>query len=177
MQTVQSLMNLMFSTFPPPPGTDLAAQLEAYSIALDGHDLRDIEAGVKRIIRGEYAGHNPSFAPSAATLGSVVIGSRNYRLEREARNVVRNQLPAPTIERSDESRARVAALMETAVSNLASELRTPDAETERRKQAFQSRVFDRFDPPQSEAEMRGRLGFTAGDPDGEDGDMGQGRAA
>jgi hypothetical protein len=175
MSDVQKQLKLLFSTFPPPPGDNLAAQLEAYAIALDGHDMRDIEAAVTRLIRGEVAGHNQSFAPSAATLGAAVIERRNHRLDIESRNYVRNQLPAPTVERTPESRARVAAMMQQAVAGLASELRTPDAEAERRKRAFQSRVFDRFDPPQTDEDVRKRLGFEVADSDIE-GDMG-GRAA
>lgn len=162
----------MFSSFPPPPGDDLPAQLEAYAIALDGRDLRDIEAAVHRLLRGDVPGHNPSFAPSPALLGSAVRECMNSRLDRDSRNYVRNQLPPPTIERTPESQARVAALMKAAADSLASELRTPDAEEARRKQAFQSKVFDRFDPPQSEADMRHRLHLTPYETADDNGDMG-----
>lgn len=172
--TIPDLLKLLFSTFPPASSGDTEAQLAAYAIAIDGHDLRDIEAAVHRFIRGEVAGHNPSFAPTAASLGAAVIERRNHRLDAESRNYVRNQLPAPTIERTPESRERVAAKLREGIANLANAMLTEDAEVAHRRAAHRSKLFARFDP-QSEREAAARLGYSVGESD-IDGDMG-GRAA
>jgi hypothetical protein len=174
MQTVSNLMNLLFATFPPPPGADVAAQLEAYSIALEGHDVGDIEAAVRKLIRGEVAGHNQSFAPSAATLGAVVIERRNHRLDVASRGYIRNQLPAPTIERTDDSRARVAALVK-AVTTVDTEAERIAEDARREGWAKVSARFDADLDALPDSERLKRLGYTTGDSDA-DGDMGS-RAA
>ncbi len=174
MTTIPNLLKLLFSTFPPPPSEDGDAQLAAYALALDGHAEQDIEAAVRKLIRGEVPGHNQSFAPSAAMLGSVVIERRNHRIDIESRSFVRNQLPAPSIERTDESRARVAAKLQEGLVGLATTMLTPDVEAERRRQEHTSKVFARFDP-KSDREALERLGYSTGNSDVE-GDMG-GKAA
>jgi len=110
-------MKVLFATFPQQPG-DLAAQLEAYSIALDGHDERDIAAAVRRFIRGEVTGHNPSFPPTASKLGAEVRVCMNGRLDAEHRNRP-PELPAPLIEKTPEQRAKVEAVLEEVRANLA----------------------------------------------------------
>lgn len=172
--TIPDLLKLLFSTFPPASSGEQETQLEAYALALDGHDVRDIEAAVHKLIRGEVAGHNPSFAPSAAMLGSVVRERMNDRLDSEHRRRP-PALPKPDVVRTPESMARVAAMTKRAVEGLASAMLTVDAADARRRQKFQDRVQARFDP-QSEREMAERLGYSLADPRDDEGDMG-GRAA
>jgi hypothetical protein len=119
-------LQMLFATVPPRAGDDVSAQLEAYAVAIDGHDLRDIDAAIRRLLRGEVAGHNPSFAPSAALLGKVVGQCMTDRLDSE-RRARKPALPPPAIERSPESIARVRALTEKAVRQLGRTMRTDDA--------------------------------------------------
>lgn len=115
-QTIPNLLKLLFSTFPPLPSEDGDAQLAAYAVAVNGHDIRDIEQAVHKLIRGEVAGHNPSFAPSAALLGAVIRERMNWRLDAEKR---RNPvLMKPDIVHTPESRARVKALVEETARRL-----------------------------------------------------------
>jgi hypothetical protein len=116
---------VLFATFPPPAG-DLAAQLEAYSRAITGHDMRDIDAAIDRFIRGEVDNHNPSFAPSASLVGNTVRKCRDDRLDSERRHTP-PALPPPDIEKSPESRARVKAMTEALIVNLANGRLTDDA--------------------------------------------------
>lgn len=175
MTTIPNLLKLLFSSFPPPPTDDADAALASYVLALDGYDLRDIEVAVKRLIRGEVPAHsNKAFAPTSAVLGAAVIEARNKRLESESRGYVRNQLPPPTVERTDESRARVLAQMQqfTATNGEAERI----AEDARRE--GWAKVNARFDADLAAmpvSDRLKRLGYTTGDSDA-DGDMGS-RAA
>lgn len=147
---------------------DRVKAASAYFDAVLPYEVRDIEVAVTNFLNGAVPGVNPSFAPPAPAVGGEVRRVMNLRLDSEQRRYApRGSLPPPTIERTPESMARVKVMMDQAVAGLATELRSPDAEAERRKQAFQSRVFDRFDPPQTEEEMRKRLRFTVGDEDGD----------
>jgi len=120
-------LKVLFSTFPPQPG-DLAAQIEAYGIALEGHDPRDIEAAVRRFIRGEVEGHNQSFPPTAAKLGGVVRKCMADRLDSEQRDrLSRPQLPPPLVEKSAESQARVLQKTQQAIKDLSKKMLTEDA--------------------------------------------------
>lgn len=152
--------------------TDRIKAAAAYFEAVKPYELRDIDAAVTNFLNGSVPGVNASFAPPAPAVGAEVRRVMNLRLDSEQRRYApRGSLPAPTIERTPDSMERVKAMMQQAVAGLTSEAPADDAEAKRRKQAFQSRVFDRFDPPQSEAEMRKRLHIESDDSDAE-GDMG-----
>jgi hypothetical protein len=156
---------ILFATFPPPAG-DLTAQLEAYAMAIDGRDLRDIDSAIKRFLRGEVEGHNPAFAPSAALVGSAVRKCMDERLDSE-RRAMKPALPPPDIVHSPESQARVKAMAAEAIANLAASMRTEDAKRDNERKQFMARVNQRFAPDQSEEALRLRLGFTSGDPEGD----------
>lgn len=167
----------ILALWPPQAGDSGEELLRSYVLAIEDYPAGDVEAAVDNLIKGVAPGVSPSFRPKPPEVGAECRRVMNLRLDSEQRRFApRGSLPAPTIERTPESQARVAEMMHKAVAGLASELRTPDAEETRRKRSFQSRVFDRFDPPQTDEEMRQRLGFTVGDPDEERGDMG-GKAA
>lgn len=170
----------MFRTYPSfgRAEDDPASRAETarvYFEAVGIYETEDIEAAVNNFLNGSAPGHNAAYAPSAPQVAAESRRVMNLRLESLHR-AKPPALPPPDIKRTPDSMARVAELTKQAVANLTSVMLTEDAETDRRRKAFQSRVFDRFDPPQTEAEMRRRLGFTVGDPDGEAGDMG-GQAA
>jgi len=120
-------LKVLFSTFPQQPG-DLAAQIEAYGIALEGHDPRDIQAAVRRFIRGEVEGHNQSFPPTASKMGGVVRKCMADRLDDEHRErMSQPQLPPPEIPKSAESRQRVLRKAEETVQRLTDAMLTDDA--------------------------------------------------
>jgi hypothetical protein len=165
MNDIPRQLTILFSTFPPQPG-ELEAQIEAYGIALEGHDVQDIEAAIRRFIRGEVEGHNQSFPPTAAKLGAVVHECMHKRLD--ALNLEKRlhpRLPAPDIEHSPESIARVRAM----VADLVPKLRTKDAADEVRKAAeqkrWQERMDARFIPDETPEAMKARLHI--GDPEGD----------
>jgi hypothetical protein len=160
-----SLLKLLFATFPPQTG-DLAAMMDAYDLAIEGHDPRDVDAAVRKFVRGEVEGHNPSFAPSAALLGSAIRKCMNDRLDSD-RRAQRPALPRPDIPKTDESRERVRALAAKEIARLASDMRTDDARRDSERKQFMGRVNERFYPEMDEKAMKRRLGFVAGDPEGD----------
>lgn len=167
----------LFSTYPSVGRSDDPAErlqaAQVYFEAVLAFDVRDIETAVVNFLNGSAPGVNPSFAPPAPAVAAEVRRVMNLRLDSERRRA-RPQLPPPLVERTAESRARVAQMVREAQAAL-TVAGEDDEEATRRRQSTQSRVFDRFDPPQDEAEMMSRLGYTTGDSD-EDGDWG-GRAA
>src|SRR6185312_869280 len=119
---------------------------------------------VRNFISGSAPGHNPSFIPPAPLVGSEVRRVMNLRLDAEHRQR-KPALPAPDVVVSPEARARMAALaMRTAAA-----LRTPDAEAEAaelaRKKAGWAKTNARFAPDMSDAAIKRRLGYSAGDPE------------
>lgn len=147
-----SLLKLLFATFPPQTG-DLVAMMQAYEMSLSGHDKRDVEAAVNRLVRGEVPEHNPSFAPSASLLGAVVRKCMNDRLDSE-RRARKPALPPPDVVRTPESRERVRRLAEEAIRKLGGTMRTEDAERDKRMADLTKRTQERFDPPQDDWAMR-----------------------
>lgn len=126
-------LKVLFSTFPPQPG-DLAAQIEAYGIALEGHNPDDIQAAVRRFIRGEVQGHNQSFPPTASKLGGVVRQCMMDRLDHERRlEMAKPQLPPPSVHKTPESRDRVLAKTKETIAKLTDKMLTDDA---RRKRGY-----------------------------------------
>lgn len=164
MPNNSSLLKLLFATFPPQTG-DLQAMLEAYDLALEGHDERDIETAVRRFIRGEVAGHNANFAPTAAKLGEAVRAAMNDRLDHEHRHKP-PPLPPPDIEKTPESRARVAAMVNELIERTAAQNRTDDAA--KIKAAQWAKTNARFTPDMDPDAMRQRLmPYASGDEDGD----------
>lgn len=148
-------------------GEDL---LRAYLLAVEDYAVGDVEAAVDELVKGTAPGVSPSFRPKPSETGAECRRQMNLRLESEAR-ARRPALPPPDVVRSPESRARVAAMAQRAIEDIASTMLTPDAETSRRRQRFNERMQVRFDP-KTEREALARLGYSVGDPDGEDGTMG-----
>ena len=160
MATIPELLELLFSTLPPPKGTaDMTTQIRAYGMALDGHDIRDIEAAVRSLIRGEVDWHNGAFAPSAPLLGAAVREAMYARLERERREkpYVAPALASPDRdEPTPEEKARVKALLE---GFLKGQNVTPqDDPLATRRQAFAASNA-RFDQERESEDLLKRLGF------------------
>lgn len=162
------MLRLLFASFPA-SGGDSEGQLAAYAMALDGHDLRDIETAIRKLVRGEYQWHNQAFAPSSAILGSAVSGERNRRLESERRQNMRESLalPAPTIEHTPEQRERAKAMVEQFVAD--QQRIAGDDQTEQKRRDQFAKVNAYFMPEQSERAIAERLlGYSTGSPESEE---------
>lgn len=150
----------MFSTFPSAQGVDRATQMKAYAVALDGHDLRDIQTAIWRMIRGEIDWHNGQFAPSAPLLGGVVVKMRDERLRHE--KLMRTYstptaLPSPDVRRpTPEERARVKAMVAGFV-----EKHDSKAQDQAKRFDDWGRLHARFDPAQDGPSLTKRLTGTA----------------
>ncbi len=132
--------------------------MKAYAVALDGHDMRDIEVAIWRLIRGEIDWHNGQYSPSAPLLGGVVVKARNQRLESESRTkrYTIPSLPKPDVPAATpEERQRVAARL----ARFDAEMAALDTErpTEASRAEHWSKVQVRFNPPQDPASLMKRL--------------------
>lgn len=179
-EQVAAALERLFSTYQQFGRSDDPADrvkaASAYFEAVLPYQVRDIEAAVTNFLNGSVPGVNLSFAPPAPAVGAEVRRVMNLRLDRESRGVVRNQLPPPTIERTDESRARVMAQMQAFTATNAD----GDRIAEQARREGWAKVNARFDADLAampDRERLKRLGYTAGDPDADTGDMGQGKAA
>ena len=169
MATIPDLLRVLFSTFPA-SGGDNEAQVAAYALALDGHDMRDIETAFRKLIRGEYDWHNRAFAPSSAVLGSAVIQERDARLVSEKRSQLRTPaLPPPDVVKTPEQRARALAMVNQFVAQQTELVEGETSEQTKRRQERYAKVNARFKPDLSEAAVMERLlGYSTGSPESEE---------
>lgn len=117
--------------------------------------------GISDFITGNVPGHNPAFAPSAPQVGSAVRRAMERRLEAERLNRIALPPPPDDFEQDPpEVRAKNRARLDALAAELASVMDMDRAPL----RALQKRTNARFDPP---------LGYSVGDADEENGDMGQ----
>ena len=159
------------------------ARAKVYFEAVSIYEPGDVEQAVMDFITGNVPGHNPAFAPSAPQVGSAVRRAMERRLEAARLNKL--ALPPPPDEWVDDApdvKAKNKARLDALAADLAAVLRTEEAETERKRQQLHTKTNMRFDPSRDEASLSKRLGiggarFTVGDPDEQNGDMGNRGAA
>lgn len=173
-----ALVSLLLGSFPNFQSGDGEAALAAYEIVLAEADTRDLQPGVMILINGELAGHDGRFAPTAPQLARAIRTARDKRLDREA--VDRAALPAPADDWVDDApdvKARNKARLDDLAKSLAADLRTEDAERDRARLQLATKTNQRFAPPMDPNAMARRLGmgtrYYVGDPEGDEGDMGQ----
>lgn len=137
-----------------------------YLEAVEQHDVRDIETGVRSFIAGAAPGVNPNFLPPPPAVASEVRRVMNLRLESEARSR-KPALPPPMVEKSPESRERVKAMVGNLVGRMAEQARTEDAAKDVRRKGRAARLAARFDPP-IDGTMERLMGYSIGSPESEE---------
>ena len=137
---------------------DLRERMERFRLyleAVEPYDLRDIGAAVQSFITGSAPGVNAAFLPPAPLVAAECRRLMNLRVDRENRDKrLHPALPPPDVERSPESRAKVKAMIDDVVANLAAKSLDDPVERHRKRIAKTNERFDR-DPY-----------FEVGDPDG-----------
>lgn len=168
--TITDHLRVLFATFPAPQG-DVAAQMQAISMALEGFAEEDVADGVKAFVQGKVPGHNMAFAPTAPQLASACRRAMEFRLDdanRHRKAVLQIEARDQDVPKNAENRARVAAMVAGAVKNLSMHDEPKRADNEARRAEMLKRHDERFAPT---------LRYTTGDPDAEHGDMGQREAS
>lgn len=150
-------------------GDDGEQLLRDYLLATEDYPAGDIEAAVNTLVKGVAPGVNPSFRPKPPEVGAECRRQLHLRLDSERRtNMLRPALPAPEIEHTPESRERMKAILEAGLARLETTA-GPEQETElARSKAQWDKVNARFYPDMNPRAMRKRLGFSAGDPEGDE---------
>lgn len=174
---LKHLLAVLFSTFPAPPGAatpdGFQRAMEAYAVALDDYDAGDVQEGLRRIIAGEWPEHDGRYAPTAPQIARAVkqaAADRGQSDQRQA-SVVQQLTHRERDEefqasKTPESRARVKAMADKLIADLAQQSLTDDAKAAHRKREAWAKVNARF-APKDEAEHIRRLGYSVGDPDGD----------
>lgn len=166
----ERLVSLLLGTFPNFQSGDAEAALTAYAMVVTDADPRDVEPGIMMLIKGELAGFDGRFAPTATQLARAIRTALENRVDRE--NAERRRLAPPPEndfpEPTPEQRARVKALMEQVRRDYGSE--RLNKESEARYRAQLRRTNDRFDPQSMSCTT-----FNSADEDAHD--MGQAGAA
>ncbi|TIR14652.1 MAG: hypothetical protein E5X34_32375 [Mesorhizobium sp.] len=106
LQQAAKALAAMFSCFPQSALADAEMQLRGYLAAVQDAELADVEAAIRRFIRGEAKVDNAQFCPSSAQLSIEV---RERRLMRELTAKREGQLNAsssPPLRGGSEGRAR-----------------------------------------------------------------------
>jgi|GEM_PF-4162828 hypothetical protein len=164
----ERLVSLLLGTFPNFQSGDAEAALTAYAMVVTGADPRDVEPGIMMLIKGELAGFDGRFAPTATQLARAIRTALEQRVDRE--NAERRRLPPPPEEDfpepTPEQRARVKNLMDQVKRSYGSE--RSDQEAKERYRAQLRRTNERFDHEAFST-------FNAADDDQHD--MGQARAS
>jgi hypothetical protein len=138
--------------------------VKTYLHAVSIYETQDVIQGISDFITGNVPGHNPAFAPSAPQVGSAVRRAMERRVESDRLNRLSLPPPPDDFEQDPpEVRAKNRARMDELAASLASAMDMDSAPL----RALQERTNARFDPP----------AYTVGDPDEENGDMGQSRGA
>ena len=174
----ENLVSLLLASFPNFQSGDADAALAAYSLVIGQADPRDVEPGITMLINGELPGFDGRFAPTSAQLARAIRISLDRRLDREIAE--RRSLPAPPDEWVDDApevKARNKARLDALAASLAADLRTEEAETDRKRRELGNRTNAVFRPSDDPYAMAKRLGFEVGDPDEDNGDMGTRGAA
>jgi hypothetical protein len=136
-------INRLLSGYPPGNWTDPEQALRSYLLAVDDYPAQDVEAAVVALIKGVAPGVNPGFLPPPAVVGAECKRQNNLRCEREARDKrLHPALPPPDVERTPESRARVKAMIDQTVANLAAKSLDDPVERHRRRIAKTNERFD-----------------------------------
>jgi hypothetical protein len=163
-----ALISLLLGSFPNFQSGDSAAALAAYDIVMTAADERDLQPGFMLLIEGMYASHDGRFAPTSAQLAGAIRVMRDRRLDAERLDKLRRPvLPPPDIVHTPEERGRVKAKLDAGIEKLARILRTDEAAAEMRRTSNWDKVNTRFKPDREERAMGKRLGFSSGDPDGD----------
>lgn len=141
---------------------DRMAKAKVYFEAVGPYEAVDVQQAVTDFLTGNVpGGWNVAYAPSAPQVGSATRRAMERRIERE--RLDRLQLPPPAddfVQDPPEVRAKNRALLDKLAADLASTMAMDDAPLRN----LQQRTNTYFDPP---------LGYSVGDPDAENGDMGQ----
>lgn len=162
------------SAFPPLANQvgDADEQLRNYLLAVEDWAADDVDAAVETFIKGAAPGHDGRFVPTAPMLGAQCRREAEARARQAALDrMARPALPPPDIEHSEESRARIKALVAGCVASLTSITADEDEAREREKAERWQRTNETFVPDMDEDAMRERLckrqGWDVGDPDGD----------
>lgn len=136
---------------------DRLERAKVYLEAVDQFDIADIEAATKAFITGNAPGVNPAFIPPAPQVAAEVRRQMNLRLDSERRRKPYTpELPPPRP--TAESRARVKALIDNAVVEIAAKAAdTTTPESQEGRKAIFERTNERLDAER---------GFEVGDPEG-----------
>lgn len=177
----ERLVSLLLGTFPNFQSGDADAALAAYALVITKADPRDVEPGITLLINGELPGFDGRFAPSATQLSRAIRVALDKRVDLEI--AARRALPAPADKwegPSPEARARMKTQLDELVRNLAADTDMDRDAADRARKDLAARTNARFAPSFDQSDMAKRLGiggarYTVGDPDAEDGDMGDSR--
>jgi hypothetical protein len=120
--------------------------LRGYLLAVEDYPSDDVTLAVDAFVKGNAPGINPSFRPKPAEVGAECRRQMNLRLDRERREkLARPALPPPMVDHDPESRARIAAMVDTFIGKTAALMRTEEAEADARRKAIFDRTNARFD--------------------------------
>ena len=169
----ESLVGVLFSSYPIFQAGDAATAFLAYEIALAGFDDDDVEQGLKLLIRGEAPGQNPSFAPPAPFVSALVRGIRDRRLDDiNSRRAIVKQIEGRDVTKDLPPLQRMDAVREALTHSVLFEEKRPETPIEREERekaaaAHLKRHDEFFHIDMSEAGIKRRLGFAVGDRDSE----------
>lgn len=158
------LLRKLFSAFPVTNNADPEENLRRYFEAVEEYAFWDLETAVDRFIKGKVPGFEGRFAPTPPMLAAQCRRALEERLASEARK--RPRLAAPEPEEVKDP--KIAAGLRKLAEDLGRKMLTDEAAKERKRHDFAARVNARFTPDMNPRALERRLGWTVGDPDGDE---------
>lgn len=143
------MIGLLLSSFPNFQSGDAESLLAAYEMAVSGCSEDDLADAVQAFVRGQVPGHNMAFAPTAPQLASVCRQALERRIDeanRRRRAVLQIEARDEDTPKSAESRARVAAMLASALKNLSLHDHPRVFDNEAKREAMLKRHDERFAP-------------------------------
>lgn len=143
------MIALLLSSFPNFQSGDAESLLAAYEMAVSGCSDYDLAEAVKAFIQGRVPGHNMAFAPTAPQLASVCRRAMELRIDevnRRRHAVLQIEARDEDCPRDAESRARVAAMVASALKNLSMNDQPRAKDNENRRAEMMKKHDERFMP-------------------------------
>lgn len=132
-----------------------------------------VEDGVTLILKGKLPGHDGRFVPTAPMFATACrLAAEQSARTNYLRRISTPALPSPSIEHTDEERARAKAKVAEFVASVSGDPQNEEIIAIRN--ARWAKVNARFDPPQDEASLTERLhlrrgaSYSVGSPESED---------
>lgn len=162
-----TIINRLLASFPATQSGSSDDVIDGYLLGTASLPAAFLAVAAQRFLEGSVAGQHMVYPPSPAQLATEARVHWHRALDA-GREVRRGLQPPDKQDIPEDERERVKAGFNKLIEDLSAKIVTDDAGDARRRKAIFDRTNARFYPDMSPAVVRKRLGFSVGDPDGDE---------